>query len=184
MPSTRPAVATAVLALGTLPGVAAAQPSSPQISPEAQFVAAFGFSFVLGALVLAIAPRWVESVADEAATDLPVAVALGTFGYVLVLVGLFLVGLTLIGLIVTIPGLLVLAAIAIVGTPLGAYVLGRALTDAGNVENRWLSLLAGTVVLGGVSAVPIVGDLLNLLVASPGIGVLLARSKRAIADAL
>ncbi|MBX0322618.1 hypothetical protein EGH21_06205 [Halomicroarcula sp. F13] len=184
MPSTSQRLAAAVAALAVLPGVAAAQQPTGQVtlSPLAQFAAAGGYSLLVGALLLAAAPAWTRNAVDDIFEDPGVVVAVGTLGYLAIIVGLVLLALTLIGLIVTIPGLLALFVVALVGTPLGAYAVGRWLTGVGDVDNRWAALAVGAVVVGAVSAVPVVGDLLNALVASPGIGLLLLRGKASLLD--
>ncbi|MBX0295851.1 hypothetical protein [Haloarcula nitratireducens] len=183
MPSTRFTAALAALALATLPGLAAAQrPPAVQFSLTTQFAIAFGYSFAVGALMLAADRRWVDGVASEARRDPVVSVAVGSLGYYAAAVGFALLAITIVGIVVTIPGLLGLFVLALVGTPLGAYTAGRVLTDAGGAENRWLALFVGTILIGAVSAVPLVGGLLNTLVASPGVGVLMLRTKRRLLD--
>ncbi|WP_276273335.1 hypothetical protein [Haloarcula litorea] len=182
MPSTTHRLAAAAAALAVLPGVAAAQQPTGQfsLSPLAQFAVAGGYSLVVGALMLAAAPVWTRNAIEDIFDDPGVVVAVGTLGYLGIVIGLVLLALTLIGLIVTIPGLLALFVVALIGTPLGAYAVGRWLTGLGDVDNRWAALAAGAVVIGAVSAIPLLGDLLNAVVASPGIGLLLLRGKESL----
>lgn len=180
MPSTRLSAALTALALATVPGIAAAQQPPIEFTLTVRFAVAFVVNFAIGAVVVGVAPEWADGVVAEARDDFAVAVLTGTLGYLAVIVALVLVALTIIGIVVTLVGLLGLIVLSLVGTPLGAYTVGHLLTERTGVDGRWPALLSGTLLVAVVSAVPIVGQLGNMLLASPGIGVLLLRVKASL----
>ncbi|GAA0650379.1 hypothetical protein GCM10009019_11510 [Salarchaeum japonicum] len=129
-------------------------------------------TLVVGALLVAVLPRFTDRVAD-AAVDAPGRAALVAVGF---LVGvpllLILVAFTLIGIPVTILGVVAYAVLLTVGFVAGNYALGRYILSIREMENRWLALLVGVLLVGVLDLAPLVGALVQLAVFLVGVGAL------------
>lgn len=147
-------------------GSAGGESSSPVVDALVSVVV----SLVVGGLLLVLAPdasRAVVRKSRERPLYAAVAGFLGFFGGLIVFV---LLGITVVGLVVSIPGFIVWILLGLVGGAYGAMTVGAVLTDAADVDGLWPALLVGTVVLTAVGLVPLVGGLVNLVVASIGMG--------------
>lgn len=126
----------------------------------------FVSTLVVGALLLGLAPRFVDRCVDRI-HDEPGA----CFGWgVLVLVAFVgvavLLALTVVGIVVVIPLALGFVVVGVVGNAVG-YL---ALLD-GVVEERKTALVAGAAVAGATNLIPILGGLVGFVVGSLGVGV-------------
>ena len=132
---------------------------------------------MLGALLLLIAPRGVDAVADAA---LGSPLASGGIG-VAVLVGLPVLGVlavvSLVGLPLGIGLLLALAFLDSVGFTFGVYAVGRTMWRA--PRSRWLAFLFGWAIVAAVSAIPYVGGVVWLVGAIGGLGAMTLAAWRA-----
>lgn len=166
--------------------------SVTELQPLASWVAAlyaFVANLLLGAALLALFPRFSERVADRVAAD-PIRTGLVGLG-VLVGVPLLLVAvaITIIGIPLALAGILLFLLVAWIGLVYGRFALGtwllslvsgdrdasspsdpEARSDSSN--SRWIALVVGLVVGGGLALVPVVGGLLNLLIFLLGLGAL------------
>lgn len=161
------AVTSALLAV--VPATVAAQPGaaaeSAQLPPTVQAIVGFVSTLFLGAILLALAPEFVDRGVDHIHDE-----GGACFGWgVLVLVAFVgvsvLLALTVIGIVLVIPLVLGFAAVAFVGNALG-YL---ALFD-GVVDSRKAALVAGAFVAGASNLVPILGGLVGFVVGSLGVG--------------
>lgn len=149
--------------------------TGPEVTPSLEpilSVYAFVMNLVLGALLLALFPRFSEGVVDRVASD-PVRTGLAGLA---VLVGvpilLVAIAITIIGIPITIVGAFAFAFLVWVGIVYGRFAVAAWLLAQVDVDNRWLALVGG--LLGGavLAQVPIVGGLLNLLIFLLGLGAL------------
>jgi len=143
-------------------------------------VYAFVANLLLGAILLALFPKFSDAVADRAITD-PLRtglVGLGVLAGVVLLLVLF--AITIIGLPLTLIGALLFLVVAWTGLVYGRFTLGMWILSLfssqrdvdGDGGNRWIGLVLGLLVGGGLALVPVVGDLINLLVFLLGLGAL------------
>ncbi len=144
----------------------------------------FGGSFVLGALLLLLAPGFLASTSRQASAEWPLCLGVGFGVLVAVPVAAVLLLITLIGIPL---GLLAIALYAVVlllghvvaAVAVGDYALGRWLpVRAGAVGWRVLAFLGALIALWLVRHVPLVGGLVALLVFVTGVGVLSLRAVR------
>ncbi|TYL39673.1 cell shape determination protein CcmA [Natronococcus pandeyae] len=147
----------------------------PTVQPFAEWlfaVYAFVLNLLLGAILLALFPRFSDGVARRVATD-PVRTGLAGLG---VLVGvpilLVAIAITIIGIPVTVVGAFLFALLVWIGVVYGRFAVAAWLLSYADLENRWLALVVG--LLGGalLGQIPFVGGLLNFVIFLLGLGAL------------
>lgn len=147
----------------------------PSVIPEFVLgVYALVVNFLLGAFLLAVFPAFAARTTRYARTE---PLAAGGVG-LLVLVGvpfvLVLLLLTIVGIPLSLVGFVVFGLLAWVGAVVGRIAVGEWLTRLADVENRWLSLVVGLLVVAVLVRVPIVGGVFELVVFLLGLGALAA----------
>ncbi|WP_251341225.1 hypothetical protein [Haloplanus halophilus] len=176
MPSTRSArvgsAATVLVAALSLAGLATAQSPLPTefdlgLRLAARFGGAFVVNLLLGGLLLALAPEYTRRMVDDVRDDPGSAFLWGLLVGIGVPIALVLVAFTIIGLVITIPGLLALALVGLVGNAVTICWLGGVLTD----DVGAAAVGAGALVLSLIAAVPLLGNLATTLIGFVGIGV-------------
>ena len=149
----------------------------------------FGGTFVLGVLLLLLAPGFLASTSRRAAAEWPLCLGVGFAVLIAVPVAAVLLLITLIGIPL---GLLALALYAVVlllghvvaAVAVGDYALGRWLpARAAAVGYRVLGFLGALVALWLLRHVPFVGGLVVLFVFLTGVGALILRTVRATVPA-
>jgi hypothetical protein len=151
--------------------------------PFATWLAVMASALLLGLLLMWLAPRGSEAVAD-AASGSPVASALLGLGLAIVVpvVGM----LAVVSVVVWPLGLaMVLAAwfLASLGFAWGTFALGRRLW--GPPRSRWLAFAFGWLALAALAAIPFVGGVVWALAAIDGVGAAMLamwRARRADAN--
>jgi len=144
----------------------------PDIPTWAGTVSSIVSTLVVGALLVAALPGFTDRVAD-AAVDAPGRSALSGLGFlVFVPITLILIAFTLIGIPVTILGFIAYAVLLTVGYVAGNYTLGRYILSIRDMENRWLALLVGVLLVAALDFAPLVGGLVQLVVFLLGVGAL------------
>lgn len=139
---------------------------------------AFVANLLLGIVLLALFPRFSADVAERIRTD-PARTGLVGFG-LLIAIPLLLVALfvTIIGIPLALLGLFAFGFLAWVSIVYGLFALGMwLLTVAGygrtdRPNARWIGLVLGLLLGALLSAVPIVGGLLNFVIFLLGLGAL------------
>jgi len=132
-------------------------------------------TLIVGALLLAVFPDFADSVATTATASASAAgkAALAGFGFLVVTpIVLVLIAFTIIGIPVTILGFLAYALLLVLGYVYGNYALGRYVLRIRDVENRWLALVVGVLLLAVVDFVPLLGGLVQFIVLLLGTGAL------------
>jgi len=170
MSSLHRAVVAALSALLVfVPAAVAAQPAaaagSTRLPPPVQAIIGFVSTLVLGALLLALAPEFVDRCVDRIHDESGACFVVGVLVLVAFLVGAVLLALTVVGILLVVPLALGFIAVAFVGNALG-YL---ALFD-GVLESRAQALLAGAAVAGATNLIPILGGLVGFVVGSLGVG--------------
>lgn len=127
---------------------------------------------LVGALALAVAPRFadaaVDVVADEPVRTTATGAAVGLAGVLLAVAATF----TLIGIpfALALAGALVIAAW--LGSVLVRYALGAYALDRTDVDNEWAALVVGVVGVALLARIPVLGTVVRLAVVCAGIGLI------------
>jgi hypothetical protein len=175
MPSSRlPALLVSVVAASSLAGVAAAQPEMGTefglaARTALRFVVVLVINLVLGGALLLLAPGYVRRMVAAIRDDTGGAFLWGLLVGIGVPIALVLIAITIIGLVVTIPGLIVLFFVGLIGNAVTICWIGGAL--AGRDDPDGVAVGVGAVVLAAVGAVPILGNLVTTLLGFFGLGV-------------
>ncbi len=146
-------------------------PAQP-IAEWAFAVYAFVLNLLLGAVLLALFPRFSGNVARRVAGS-PVRSGLVGVG---VLIGipilLIAIAITIVGLPVTVVGAFLFALLVWIAVIYGRFAVAAWLLSYVGVGNRWVALVVG--LLGGalLGAIPYIGGLLNFLIFLLGLGAL------------
>lgn len=176
MPSRRVlAPAGGLVALLALSSVAVAQGPSPGAELDIgmrvgiRFVVSFVVSVVLGGGLIAFGPRYANGIVSDLHEDPITAFGWGLLVGIGVPIALFLIALTIIGLLVTIPGLIVLFVLGVVGNAVTVVWIGDLLSGA-DVELNGRTVLIGALTLAVLAAVPVLGDFVVAVLEFVGLG--------------
>jgi hypothetical protein len=137
-------------------------------------------TFLLGAVLLLVAPRATESIAEAGRSAIGKAIGIG----LALVIGLPLLGIllsiTLVGLPVGLAVLLALALVYGTGYAAGAIFVGRLMVAP--PKNRWWSFLAGWGLLRVLAIVPVLGALVMLTAVVVGLGSIAVAVRRSQRD--
>jgi hypothetical protein len=141
-------------------------------------IGAFVGKLVMGTLLLALAPDFVENVIDAVEDDPVASSRWGLAIFVTVAVGILLVAL-LVGVTVAVSLATAALVVYLVGGTIVFVAVGERLLDALDVgTSRWGHLLAGTLVGTMLATIPVVGLVANLVVDHVGLGTIAYRWRR------
>lgn len=129
-------------------------------------------NLVLGATLLLVFPGVSRRIADRAVESPLAAGGVGLLTVVAVPIVLVLVALTIVGIPLSLLGLFLFLFTLWVALVYGGYTVGEWLTDAADVDNRWLALVVGVVLVALAGRLPIVGGLVTAIVTLLGLGAL------------
>ncbi|MFB6206958.1 MAG: polymer-forming cytoskeletal protein [Haloglomus sp.] len=125
-----------------------------------------------GAVLLAAFPSFGRDAADTILEE-PQQVALAGLVAVIGVPVLVLVSaLTVVGLPLALAGLVGFLVLLWVGSIYGRYLFGATILSYTERESRYLALVVGLVVTAVLSLLPIVGDIIRVLLALGGVGVI------------
>jgi cytoskeletal protein CcmA (bactofilin family) len=144
----------------------------PQVADVVFSVYFFLVNLVVGAILLLLFPRFSRRLVDRTVDRLGVTGVAGLGALVATPIGLVLVALTIIGLPLALAGLVGYGLALWIGTIYGRYVLGAWLLSLADVDNRWLGLLVGLIVVAVAVRLPVVGGLVEVAVLVWGLGAL------------
>lgn len=167
MPSIRYVFAT--LALLMIPGIASAQRGSDvNIDTFSAFLdgpSSFFGTLIIGALILALAPEFVDRIVDRVHEETGMCIGWGILVFIIFFGAVILLIITVIGILVVIPLAIGFGILAAAGNALGYLAL-----FAPHIESRWAALVVGAAISGIAAIIPIVGGLLGFIVGSLGVG--------------
>ncbi|QLG49785.1 bactofilin family protein [Natrinema halophilum] len=146
---------------------------APTVQPFAWWIAAvytLVVNLLLGAVLLALFPRFSDSVASTVATGPFRSGLIGLGVFVGIPVLLIALAITIVGIPLSIVGAIAFAFLLWIATVYGWFAVAAGIFRAVGIGNRWLALVVGLVVGAAVSRVPIVGGLLTFLVLLLGLG--------------
>lgn len=177
MPSTRSlALGAGALGVVGLQGLAAAQSPNAGIDPGfgvgvvIQFLVSLVVYLVLGGSLVAIGPRYADTMVSDLRDDPAGAFGWGLVAGIVAPVVLAILALTIVGLIVAIPGFVVLLVLAVVGNAVTVAWIGSTLADTGGAVDGY-TVGVGALVLAIAGAIPLLGGLLTSLLGLFGLGV-------------
>lgn len=152
---------------------------APTVQPFASWLFtayALAVNLVLGAVLLALFPRFSDGVADRVASE-PLRSGLVGVG---VLIGipvlLIALAITIVGIPLSIVGGFAFGLLLWVGLVYGRFAVAAWVLSLVGLGNRWLALVVGLVAGAALSRlpVPIVGEAIDLVVLLLGLGALVA----------
>lgn len=161
-------------AVCALAGVATAQPETgSDIGLGAHVAVRFGVvlivNLLLGGGLFVLAPEYARRMVAEIRDDAGAAFLWGLLVGVALPVALVLIAITIIGLVITIPGLIALFFVGLVGNAVTICWLGTLLTGHDGPDGAAVGV--GALVLALVGAVPVLGNLVTTFVGFFGLGV-------------
>ncbi|WP_247728406.1 bactofilin family protein [Halovivax limisalsi] len=131
---------------------------------------AFVLNLVLGAVLLAVAPRFTAGVAGRARRR-PLRTGAVGFGVLIAVpVVLVAVALTVVGIPLSLIGALLFALVVWIGLVLGRFALGVWVLSLVDVERPWLALLLGLAIGAFLSLVPWLGGVIDFVLLLLGLG--------------
>jgi cytoskeletal protein CcmA (bactofilin family) len=132
----------------------------------------YGFlvNLLVGVLLLVVLPVTSERIADRARTNPLRTGGVGLAALLGVPIALALVALSIVGIPVMLGGLLTYGLLIWIATIYGRYAIGTLLLSYTGIENRWVALLAGLLIVAGLVRIPVVGWVFELLVLLLGLG--------------
>jgi len=135
-------------------------------------VYAFLANLLLGAVLLAVFPRFSRTVSDRVANEPLRSGGVGLLALIGVPIALVLIMLTIIGIPLSLLGFAVFGLLLWVGTVYGRIAIGDWLLSLVGVRNRWAGLLVGLIVVALLLEITLLGELASLVVLVLGLGAL------------
>lgn len=142
----------------------------PQVPGWVFGVYGFFVNLALGALLLLVLPGFSAAVADRVATDPLRSAGYGLLALVAIPILLVLVAITIIGIPLAVVGAILFGLLVWVALVYGRFAVGAWLLSLADVENRWLALVVGLLLLGLLALIPWVGGLIDFVVVLLGLG--------------
>ncbi len=130
-------------------------------------------NFLLGAILLALGPRFAVAVGDRFAGTSLASAGVGLLGLIGIPLILGALALSVVGLPLALVGVLLFAVFVWIATVYGRFAVGLWFLSLINVRNRWLGLVLGLVVVAVVGRAPYVGNLIVGVVTLMGVGAVL-----------
>lgn len=172
------AVVVGLAVLSVEPATAQSLPETPRrpvFGPIASFVAGLAVNLVLGAIVVAVVPDYARAIVARIRSQPLESFVFGIGAYVAFFVAAVLLAITVIGIVVLIPGAIVLAVVGVVANLLAVVTVGAVVTGTSRDSSLWTSLLAGSVVVSLLTAIPGVSGLVNFVLGTLGMGAIASR---------
>jgi hypothetical protein len=141
----------------------------PWIGAFALWLAVTVSSLVLGVLLILLAPRAADAVAEQARTRLGLAIAVGVGVFVVLPVAGVAAAISLIGLPLGIGILLALLPLGAVAYVTSAHALGSMILRE---QDRIVAFLAGLAILRAAALIPVLGVLVWIAAVIVGLGLL------------
>ena len=127
-------------------------------------------NLLLGAILLAIGPRFSLAVSDRFTGTSLVSAGVGLLALIVIPLVLGALALSVLGLPLALVGMVLFLIYLWIATVYGRFAVGMWLLSVVNVRNRWLGLLVGLVVVALIARAPYVGSLIVGLVTLLGLG--------------
>lgn len=182
MPSKRPVVRHVIARICglflavALVGVATAQSGvspTPDFGIEIRFVGSLVIYLLLGGALVAFGPEYARETVGQLRDDPAGSFFWGLLTGIGVPIVLALLAITIIGLVVTIPGLILLAVVGLVGTGVTVVWLGSLALGEEAVGGK--AVAVGSLLFAIPASIPVLGDFLTTFIGFFGTGVVARR---------
>lgn len=141
-----------------------------QFDPIVQATGGFFFTLIVGAIVLAAAPNYVDSIIEDIYDEPVASFAWGVLVLIVFVGSVILLAITIVGIILVIPLLLAFIVLAIVGN-----VLAFLAVCDGVVDSRWVALVVAAAGVAIVNFIPVIGAIISFVIGSVGMGAVVRR---------
>lgn len=145
----------------------------PEVAPGVRAASGLALTLVVGAILLAAAPNYVDAIVGEIDEQPVTCFAWGIGALVGFIGSVVLLAITVIGIILVIPLLIAFVILAIAGNVLAFLAVGDRFVD-----NRWVALLVAALALAVLNVVPIVGNIISFVIGSVGMGAIVIHWRR------
>jgi len=135
-----------------------------------RFGVAFALNLLLGGGLVVLAPTYARTTVNRVRSDPGSAFVWGLIVGVGVPIVLVLLAITIIGLVVTIPGLIVLAIVGLVGNAVTIVWIGETVAGRSDGAIGGRTALLGALALALPAAIPVVGNFLVTVLGFFGLG--------------
>jgi len=129
-------------------------------------------SLLLGAILLAVFPRFSDGLAARVGDEPATAGGVGILTLIGVPVALGLLAVTIVGIPLMVVGLFGYLAVIWVAVVYGQFAVGALALRAAGLESRWLALVVGVLAFAVLGEIPYVGGLFDLAALLLGLGAL------------
>lgn len=136
-------------------------------------------TLIVGGLLVALAPDFVEDVIETVEDELGTSFLWGVGVFVALILVTIVLFITIVGIIVAIPLLIVTGILYLVGSAIVFVAIGDRILDAADTEgSRWADLVVGALVAAVIAAIPVIGGLANFVINAVGVGAIVYRWRR------
>lgn len=126
---------------------------------------------LLGGALVALGPNYANETVSDIRNDPGGAFGWGILVGIIVPIALALLAITIVGLVVTIPGLIVVAIVGLIGNAVSIVWVGTLVSRGGGDRVGGKSVGFGALALAVIGSIPVLGDVVLNLVSFFGIGV-------------
>ncbi|WP_248517559.1 hypothetical protein [Salinarchaeum laminariae] len=144
--------------------------NQPQFSPAVESGGGLIATLVVGAIMLAAAPNYVDSIVEDVRQEPVASFAWGIISLIVFVIAIILLALTIVGIILVIPLAFAFILLAIMGNVL-AFI---AVCDE-FVDNRWMALVVAAIAVAVLNVIPVVGGIISFVIGSVGMGAVIRR---------
>ncbi|QSG03082.1 bactofilin family protein [Natranaeroarchaeum sulfidigenes] len=152
------------------PGTAIGPAEYPEGLEWAIAAYALLLNMLLGAILLALGPRFSLAVSDRFRESTLSSAGVGLLAIIVVPIVLGLLVLSVLGIPIALVGFLLFAVFLWIATVYGRFAVGMWLLSVASARNRWLGLIIGLPLVALVAQLPYVGSLIAGLVTLVGVG--------------
>ncbi|WP_436934025.1 hypothetical protein [Halovenus marina] len=135
-------------------------------------VGSFLTTFLVGAILIAIAPAYVERMLDEISEEPVESFAYGIAALLGLVVLTIALVLTILGILLVIPLIVLAVVVWAIGSVIAFLAIGERLLDADSADD-WLKPLAVGAAINGGLALTGIGGLVSFCIGAAGFGVIL-----------
>lgn len=141
----------------------------------------YGFlvNLVFAAALLLVFPRFTVGMGEQTTESPGRTAGAGLLALIGIPILLVIIALTIVGIPISMMGVFVYGLTIWVAYVLGRFVVGFWILSYTDIGGRWLALLLGFALIGGLTFLPVVGGLFDLVAFLLGMGALMVGLRRA-----
>lgn len=141
-----------------------------QFDPMQRAVTGFLLTLVVGAIMLAAMPDYVDAIIEDILEEPFASFAWGILTMIGFAVLIFVLIITIVGILLAIPLAIVFGIVSAAGGVL-AYL---AVCD-GFVDSRWVALVVAALATAVVNLIPVIGSVIGFVIGAVGLGAVVRR---------